>query len=82
SSPLVQPEAKKGNANIDLEATKDLKLLGIIFGDNPQAIIEDAKNQKTYYLNREQSIGDFIVEDIRDGKVILDYQGQKFELYL
>jgi len=58
----------------------DINLLGVISGASPQAIIEDKKSQKTYYVNKGQVIGEFQVEDIRDGKVILNYGGQKFEL--
>jgi len=58
----------------------DINLVGVIMGDNPQAIIEDKKAQKTYYLIKGQFIGDFQVEEIISGKVILNYHGQKFEL--
>ncbi len=59
---------------------KDINLLGVISGDNPQAIIEDRKSQKTYYVNKGQMIGELQVTDIRDGKVTLNYGGQVFEL--
>jgi type II secretory pathway component PulC len=59
---------------------KDMNLVGIISGENPQAIIEDKKTQKTYYVAKGQFIGDFQVEDIQEGKIILNAQGQRFEL--
>jgi len=61
---------------------KDMNLVGIVNGNNPQAIIEDKKMQKTYYVSKNQIIGQCMIEDIQDGKVILDYNGQKYELYL
>jgi type II secretory pathway component PulC len=61
---------------------KDISVTGIISGDNPQAVIEDKKNQKTYYLNKGQLLGDLQVEDIQDGKVILKQNNQLYELYL
>lgn len=64
------------------ELAKDLSLLGIIFGDNPQAIIEDKKSQRTYYVSKGQFIGEFQIEDVQEKKVILNCHGQKFELYL
>ncbi len=67
-------------ANLDL--IKDLSLVGIVSGDNPQAIIEDKKSQKTYYLMKGQFIGELQLEEIQEGKVILSYNGQRFELYL
>lgn len=57
-------------------------LVGIIAGDNPQAIIEDKKAQKTYYLNKGQSFNGYIVEEILKDKVILDYEGRKISLFL
>jgi type II secretory pathway component PulC len=61
---------------------KDLNLVGIISGDNPQAVIEDKKAQKTYYISRGQYVGDFQIEDIQEGKIILNYRGQRYELYM
>jgi type II secretory pathway component PulC len=61
---------------------KDISLVGIVSGENPQAIIEDKKAQKTYYVSKGQLFGDVQVEDIREGKIIVSYQGQRYELYL
>ncbi|MFH1458634.1 MAG: hypothetical protein ABIG31_05700 [Candidatus Omnitrophota bacterium] len=65
-----------------LDLFKDMTLVGIVSSDPPQAVIEDKKTQKTYYLSRGQSMGDLKVEDIQEGKVILDYLGTKYELYM
>ena len=59
---------------------KDFNLLGVISGDNPQAVIEDKKIQKSFTVTKGQFIGEFQVEDIKEGKVMLNYQGQRFEL--
>lgn len=67
-------------ANVDL--IKDISLVGIIAGENPQAIVEDKNTHKSYYLNKGQFIGEFQLEDIREGKIILNYHGQRYELYL
>jgi len=64
------------------EIIKNIALVGIISGETPQAIIEDKKTQKSYYLKKGQSFGEFQVEDIQEGKIILNYRGQNFELYL
>lgn len=61
---------------------KDLSLVGVITGVNPQAIIEDKKAQKTYYVTTGQSIGEYLIEDIQEGKIILNYNGQKYELHM
>ncbi len=80
SNQAIQQEAPRSAVNAEM--IKDLNLIGIISGENPQAIIEDKKNQKTFYLSKGQSISEFKVEDIQEGKVVLSYQGQRYELYL
>ncbi len=62
------------------ELVKDFNLIGVISGDNPQAVIEDKKMQKSYTVANGQFVGEFQVEDIKEGKVMLNYQGQRFEL--
>jgi len=66
----------------DTDLIKNISLVGIISGLNPQAIIEDKKAQKTYYLTKGQALGEIQVEDILEGKIIINYQGNRFELYL
>lgn len=73
-------DGKPAAVNTDL--LKDLNLVGIIAGDSPQAIIEDRKLQKTYYVNKGQIISEFQVEAIEDGKVALSREGQIYELHL
>lgn len=69
-------------SSINTDLMKDINLVGIILGENPQAVIEDKKTAKTYYVIKGQFIGEFQVEDIQEGKIIINYRGQKFELYL
>lgn len=60
-----------------------LILMGIISGENPQAIIEDKKANKTYFLFKGERFQDFKVKDILDGKVIIITGAQEeFELKL
>ena len=66
----------------DADLIKDINLVGIISGDNPQAIIEDKKAQKTYYLSKGQAIGIFQIEDIQDSKIILSTDGKRYELFM
>ena len=60
----------------------NLGLVGIVPGDSPQAIVEDKKNQKTYYLVKGQSINGITVEEIDEDKVVLEYRGKKMTLFL
>lgn len=64
----------------DTESIKDLTLVGIISGENPQAIIEDRKAQKNYTVSQGQYIGSFKVEEFLEGKIILSAKGQRYEL--
>lgn len=61
---------------------RDMNLVGILSGDAPQAIIEDKRAQKTYYVNKGQFVGDFQLEDIQEGKIILNNNGQRYELHI
>jgi hypothetical protein len=65
---------------IGVSDLSNLQLVGIISGENPQAVIEDKKTQKSFYASKGQSIGDFQVADILEGKVILSRQGRQYEL--
>jgi hypothetical protein len=57
-------------------------LVGIMPGNPPQAIIEDKKNQKTYYLKKGESFNDFTVENIAADMVTVDNGGRKVTLSL
>ncbi len=69
-------------ANVNINLSEEINLVGIIMGDAPQAVIEDKKNQKTYYVNKGQFVGDKQIDDIQSGKVIIQYNGQRYELFL
>jgi len=79
---IVSEESAQQDGVLQADTGKDMNLLGIISGDNPQAIIEDKNTQKTYYLNKGQNIREFTLEEIKEGRVILNYKGQKLELYM
>ncbi|OGX22913.1 MAG: hypothetical protein A3J51_00835 [Omnitrophica WOR_2 bacterium RIFCSPHIGHO2_02_FULL_45_21] len=65
-----------------LELLKGYTLAGVITGENPQAIVEDKTSKKAYFLNKGQYLGDFKIDDIMEGKIILELKGQRFELSL
>jgi hypothetical protein len=75
-------EAARSTAAVSHDILNDINLIGVIAGDNPQAVIEDKKTGKTFYVSKGQLIGELQVEEILDGKIILNLNGQKFELYL
>jgi len=71
-----QEEAKK----LLSELVKDLKLVGISWGKDPEVIIEDKKDNKTYFLKTGDTISKFKIDVILKDKVILESDGQKMEL--
>lgn len=62
------------------EIRANLNLLGVVTGANNQAIIEDKSIGKTFFLYKDDSLGDLKVEAIKNSTVILDYKGEKIEL--
>jgi len=68
---------KKASAQ---EIKAKFNLIGIMTGDNNQAIIEDKTLQKTLFLYKGDKVGDCTVEDIKNNTVILDCKGEKIEL--
>lgn len=68
-SPVKQPKI-----------AESLKVVGIIWSEVPQVIIEDTKEQKTHLLSRGGTIlGARVKEILKDG-VILSYDSQEIEL--
>lgn len=63
-----------------LDATENLKLVGISWSSNPDAIIEDTKASKTFFVKPGQRIGEVNIQAIFKDKVILSYQGEETEL--
>ena len=49
----------------------ELKLVGIIWSDNPQAMIEQTKEEKTYLLGTGEMIGPLRIKNILREKVLL-----------
>ena len=81
ASVSTQNPEKPVNA-LSSDLLKDIALIGIISGENPQAIIEDKKTQETIYATKGQMIGEIRIEDIQEGKIIVNYKNERYELYL
>lgn len=79
-APSEENTIKKERAVILSEIRANLNLLGIITGDNSQAIIEDRALKKTFFLYKGDRMGVLKVSEIRDNMVILDLDGEKIEL--
>ena len=72
-------EARLPSSRI-MEATKDLRLVGISWSDDPDAMIENAKAMRTFFVKRGEMIGEIKVEAIFKDKVVLSYGGEEVEL--
>lgn len=58
-----------------------LSLVGISWSSNPDVIIEDKSKQRTFFVKRGQMVVDGVkVEAVFKDHVILNYDGQEFEL--
>lgn len=64
-----------------LEATQNLKLVGISWSYDPDVMIEDTKTQRTYFLKKGQVIDSGVkLEAVFKDKVILSLEGEEIEL--
>jgi type II secretory pathway component PulC len=64
----------------DGQATANLKLVGILWSEKPQAMIEDTVDQKTYLLNEGDQVARLLVKSIQKDKVVLAREDRVWEL--
>ena len=82
---FAPPTRDRGGSAVSTESNlrdmvKDLRLVGIMPGDEPQAIIEDKKNGQTLFLKKGERIGEAEIKEILDGRVILGYGNETITL--
>jgi len=58
----------------------NFKLVGILWSDKPQAMIEDTQEQKTYFLSKGEKIKEVVVKRILKNKVILGKGQEEWEV--
>lgn len=75
---LPKPEVTEAAAVNDEIA--NLKLVGVIWSDNPQAMIEDLAGKGTYLVNQGEKIGELKVKKIFKEKVILSKEDKEWQL--
>jgi type II secretory pathway component PulC len=63
-----------------MEMTQNLKLVGISWSNDPDAMIEDTKTTRTFFVKRGQMISEVKVKDIARDKVVLTYDGEDIDL--
>lgn len=63
-----------------LGLSKRLKVVGILLDEDPKAIIEDLETKQTFFLSPKERVGDIVVDEIREDKVIVIFNEEKVEL--
>jgi type II secretory pathway component PulC len=77
----LKPEVKKEEAKKKLKPLTALKLVGILWSEeNPQVMIEDNEDKKTYILNEKDQFDRWKVKEITRNKVILVDEDGEWEL--
>jgi len=70
-----------GRATLKIaEAAKNLRLVGISWSNDPDAMIEDTKLSRVYFLKNGEMIGNIKIETIFKDRVVLSYEGEELEL--
>lgn len=64
-------EKKKEKEQRTRKDIRDLKLVGILWSRNPQAMVEDVKNSRTYLLSTGDQISRWTVSRIDRNKIVL-----------
>ncbi|MCM8781114.1 MAG: hypothetical protein NC908_04250 [Candidatus Omnitrophica bacterium] len=72
--------ALKAPSSAILEMTQNLKLVGISWSDDPDAMIEDTKLNKTFFVKKGYMVGELKVKAILKDKVILSYGQEEIDL--
>jgi len=77
--PLPPPQSNA--LQILQKKVKTLKLVGISWGEDPVAMIEDTTKKETNFLKAGQSINEIQVKTILRDKVILSYKDAEYEIF-
>ncbi|MBN1405843.1 MAG: hypothetical protein JW946_04920 [Candidatus Omnitrophica bacterium] len=79
-SSVSKQETFRGPSPRVIEATQHLRLAGISWSRDPDAMIEDTKAARTYFVKKGEMIGEIKVEGIFKDKVILGFGGEEVEI--
>jgi len=64
------------------ELAAPVVLIGIVGGEEPVAILKNARSNKTYSLKQGEYLDDLLVQEIKANSVILTYESESLELKL
>ncbi len=74
------PDINTAPSARSLQVASSLRLVGISWSNDPDAMIEDTKTLKTFFVKRGEMAGDARVQAIFRDKVILTLNNEEFEL--
>jgi hypothetical protein len=79
---VAQPPAPSAPSAVSkaVEATKNFKLVGISWSNDPDVMIEDETALRTFFVKRGQMVGPVKVQAVFKDKVILSYEGEEITL--
>lgn len=75
-----EPEPKKPSPAADLGGVENFKLVGIAWGTQPEAMIREVKEGRTFFLKEGEKIKGVVVKEILKDRVIVEQEGQTKEL--
>ena len=70
-----------GSPNIITEMLQGYKLVGISWGDEPLAMLEETATGRTYFLRKGQEFKGIKVQEISKERVMMTFEGQEAELF-
>jgi len=80
SSQRIALVKAKGEVSPKQPTIKEFKLVGVDWGGNPVALIEDTKTGKTYFVKKGESVKESRVTEIFRDRVTLRYDNKVVEL--
>ena len=63
-----------------MELVKDYRLKGVMIMGEPEAIVEDARTQKSVFVKAGEKLGDLTVKEIKEGQIVLSLAGGEVKL--
>jgi Tfp pilus assembly protein PilP len=75
------PTSREAQAKLK-EIARDLKLVGISWGEDPKALVRSEKDKDTFFARKGQDIGttEAKIKEITKNKVTIGYQDEEMEL--
>ena len=80
--PFVSSKKKSIPVKTIDDLTKDMILVGVVSGDNKEAIIKNRRTRQTYFVSVGSRVGEIKVENISDDQIEVSYKQEQKVLFL